>query len=80
MKAQEATNARRPEKTFTTPAGPTRLAAGNRNPLATHAKTLVQVRLDPEAHHGDSGGEGEHAPPQALAPLAARGAPACLPF
>ena len=38
----------------------------------TLAKTLAQVRLDPEAHHGDSGVEHEHAPPQALAPPAAR--------
>ena len=47
MKAQEASSARRPEKTFTA-TRPDTARKGNRNPPATRAKTLVQVRLDPE--------------------------------
>jgi hypothetical protein len=61
MKAQDARNARRPEKTFIATNSDT-ASRENRNPPATHAKTLVQARLDPKAHHGD---RGEHAPPQA---------------
>jgi hypothetical protein len=64
MEAQEASNARRPEKTFIA-TRPDTASRGEQESASDARENSRRVRLDPEAHPGYSSGEGEHAPPQA---------------